>query len=360
MSLPAACPGSLVEIEFRRPQFELSVKFEWDEQVLVLFGPSGSGKSTLLECLLGLHPSAHSRFRLDGRWLEDHDAGTRLRVEDRALGWVPQTPTLFPHLDVAENLAFGRRRAGVSAESALARAIDVLEIGHLLGRRVDELSGGERSRVALGRALASGPRALLLDEPLAALDVALRARVLPYLLRIRDEMDLPIVYITHDADEAMLIGERVTVLDRGRLVESGRPREVLWSRAVLPLAEALGIENVLEVRGLVSEDEGRVATAAGMELVVPWPVEEGVPLSLGCPAHEILLALEEPLGISARNILPATVVRCDEDQEHTLVHLDAGEPLVAKLTPGAVRRLDLAPGREVYAIIKAHALRRIR
>ncbi|MDG2335770.1 MAG: molybdenum ABC transporter ATP-binding protein [Myxococcota bacterium] len=352
--------ASSLEIEFARPGFELSVRLEWDERVLVLFGPSGSGKSTLLECLLGLHPSASTRIRLDDRWLDDPERGLRTRIEERGLGWVPQAPTLFPHLDVAGNLAFGRRRAGAAADVSMQRAIEVLELGSLLERSVDELSGGERSRVALGRALASGPKALLLDEPLAALDLALRARVLPYLMRVRDELDLPLVYITHDSDEAMLIGDRVAVLDQGKLVEAGQPREVLWSRAVLPLSEALGMENLLEVRGSAPGDEPRVSTASGLELIVPWPVAGGERVSIGCPAHEILIALEEPRGISARNILPARILRVDEAEGDVLVHLDAGEPLVAKLTPGALHRLGLSPGTQVYAIIKAQALRRVR
>ena len=350
---------SRVQINFERRGFSLRVDLEWSERVLVLFGPSGSGKSTLLECLLGLHPSADARVQLHGRWLDDSERGTHLRVEDRALGWVPQAPTLFPHLSVEGNLAFGLQRAGPRPQEALDRAIEVLEIGHLLGRRVDELSGGERSRVALGRALASGPQALLLDEPLAALDIALRARVLPYLLRIRDEMDLPILYITHDADEAMLIGERVAVVDAGRIVSSGPPREVLWSRAVLPLAETLGIENVLKVEASDTAIENKVMSTGGLALIVPWPLAAGTQLSIGVPAHEIMLATEEPTGISARNVVPARVVRCDPGDAQVLVHLDAGEPLVAKVTPGAARRLELVPGRAVYAIIKAHALRRI-
>jgi len=356
MSFPARSPGSRVDLELDRLGFNLSLSLEWNERVLVLFGPSGSGKSTFFECLLGLHPSARARVRLDGEWIEDHQGGGRIRVEQRGLGWVPQSATLFPHLDVAGNLGFGLHRAGAEAASGLARAIEVLEIGHLLGRRVDELSGGERSRVALGRALASGPRCLLLDEPLAALDVNLRARVLPYLLRVRDEMNLPILYITHDADEAVLIGERVAVLDQGRLVASGPPREVLWSRAVLPLAESLGMENVLEV---VAQDDGTTHTPAGLTLAVPWPVQAQTRLTIGLPAHDILLALREPEGISARNVLEARVIRCDEESEHTLVHLDAGERLVAKLTPEAAQRLRLEPGLPVFAIIKAQALRRI-
>lgn len=355
--------GSLIDIRLERRGFSLSVEIAWQEDVLVLFGPSGSGKSTLLECVLGLHPDCRARIRLGDEWLDDSERGLRTPVEQRALGWVPQAPTLFPHLDVAANLAFGRARANDAGDAALTRAIEVLELGHLLERRVGELSGGERSRVALGRALASGPRALLLDEPLAALDLPLRARVLPHLLRVRDEIGLPIIYITHDPDEALVVGGRVAVLDQGRLVASGPAREVLWSRAVLPLSEALGIENVLDARALESmdgSDESRVETAGGLQLVVPWRLEPGTSLSLGLPAEDVLIALDEPGELSARNVLRGRVLGCEERDDAVLALVDVGEPIVAKLTHAAVARLALVPGRDVYLVIKAHSLRRVR
>ncbi|MDH3521292.1 MAG: ATP-binding cassette domain-containing protein, partial [Myxococcales bacterium] len=224
-----------------RGDFALDVDVGWDARVVVVFGPSGSGKSTLFEVVLGLHAAHRPTVRLGGVWLDDPARGLRTPIESRALGWVPQDPTLFPHLSVERNLRFGLGRAAGRGESMLARAVEVLEIEALRGRCVDALSGGERQRVAIARALASGPRALLMDEPLASLDVPLRARVLPYLLRVRDALDLPILYITHDPDEALLVGEVVVVLDGGRVVATGDPAEVLWSRAVLPLSESLGL-----------------------------------------------------------------------------------------------------------------------
>ena len=358
--MSTASEPSLIEVAYERDRFALDVKIEWSDRVLVLFGPSGSGKSTILECVLGLHPRAKTCVRLAGEWLED--GGQRQPVEGRLLGWVPQSPTLFPHLDVAGNLGFGVARAGAAGPSALAQAIEVLEIGHLLERRVGDLSGGEQSRVALGRALASGARALLLDEPLAALDWPLRARILPYLVRIRDELGLPLLYITHDPDEAMLLGGCVAVLDRGRVVATGPAREVLWSRAALPISEALGIENVLDVRSASpreGERGGVVTTRGGLELFVPFDPSEATVSSVGLRAEDVLLALEEPGAISARNVLRGTVVRCEALAGETLVHLDVGEPLVARLTPGAVARLALERGKPVYAIVKAHALRRL-
>lgn len=356
-------PQSLLHVELERPGFRLSLELDWDDRVLVLFGPSGSGKTSLLECVLGLHPKARNRVRLAGCWLQDDASGLRVPNHARQLGWVPQGGMLFPHLDVAGNLRFGQRRAGAVGAAVLARAIEVLEIGSLLQRRVDELSGGERSRVALARAIASGPRALLLDEPLASLDLPLRARVLPYLLRVRDELQLPMLYITHDPDEAMLLGERVAVLEAGRLVVDGPPREVLWSRAVLRLSEALGLENVLEARTLECEDGasgGEVESATGLRLAIPWRLPPDTPVCLGIRAEDLMLALHEPQDISARNVLPARVVRCEPLDTDYLVHLDAGERWVAKLTAAAVEKLALREGTPVFVIIKAHALRRLR
>ena len=351
-----------LEISLARAGFTLDVDLAWDERVAVIFGPSGSGKSTLFEAVLGLHGRAARQVCLGDVWLDDDAQGHHLPTERRGLGWVPQDALLFPHLDVAGNLRAGLPRAGEAGETHLARAIEVLEIGDLLTRRPDALSGGERQRVAIARALASGPRALLLDEPLASLDLPLRARVLPYLLRVRDALELPILSITHDPDEALLLGEVVIVLDAGRVVASGPPAEVLWSRAVLPLSEALGIENVLEARVVSSDAERvRVETRGGvaLDLAAPLPVHEGEVLRLGLRAQDILIATDPPGRISARNVLRARVTHCEIAEGSAHVHLDAGDELVAKVTPAAVDSLELTPGAQVHLLIKAQALRRL-
>jgi molybdate transport system ATP-binding protein len=340
--------------------FTLDVDVAWDARVAVCFGPSGSGKSTLLDAVLGLAPRAAARVRLAGEWLEDCEAGTRVAVERRRLGWVPQDPTLLPHLSVSGNLQLGMRRAGAEGPADLARAVEVLEIGALLDRKVDALSGGERQRVALARALASGPRALLLDEPLSSLDLPLRARVLPYLLRVRDELRLPMIYITHDPDEALLIGEWVVVLDAGKVVAEGTPRDALWSRPALPLSESLGLENVIDARVIeVRDGAATVQSADGLRLVIPSPVALGSAVRLGVRAQDLLLSADEPGRISARNVFLATVSAVEFENGDVHVHLDAGERLVAKVTRGAVEALDLRPGARTYVLIKATALRRL-
>ncbi|HEY8152710.1 MAG TPA: ATP-binding cassette domain-containing protein [Myxococcota bacterium] len=350
-----------IRVAISRGAFSLDVNLSWDARVAVIFGPSGSGKSTLLEAVLGLLPAGAARIRVGGSWLDDAERGLRLRPEARRLGWVPQHALLFPHLGVEGNLRFAAGRgADLSGDGTLARAIEALEIGDLLGRRAHELSGGERQRVAIARALASRPRALLLDEPLASLDLPLRARVLRHLLRMRDELEIPILWITHDPDEAQVAGEIAVVIERGRLVATGPPREVLWSRAVLPLSEALGLENSIDARVVsTSALECSVETPRGLRLVLPVALPIGERVCLSLRAHDVLLSADPPGRVSARNVLAARVDKIELAQGDASVTLDAGERLVARLTAGAVERLGLRPGSQVHALIKAQALRRI-
>jgi len=311
--------------------------------------------------VLGLAPKARAQIKLGGAWLDGPERGERLRPEQRRLGWVPQDARLFPHLSVEQNVRFASARGGAPATSAaFTRAIEALEIGDLLGRRAHQLSGGERQRVAIARALASGPRALLLDEPLASLDLPLRARVLRHLLRVRDEFEIPILWITHDPDEAQVAGEIVIVIENGRVVATGPPREVLWSRAVLPLSEALGLENVIDARVVSTGDhECSVESARGLRLVLPVALPIGERVCLTLRAHDVLLSADPPGRVSARNVLSARVERIEIAEGDAMVTLAAGEPLVAKLTAGAVERLALRAGGQVYALIKAQSLRRI-
>ena len=354
-----------VRVRLARGGFTLDVDLSWDERVVVFFGPSGSGKTTLFEVLLGMHRGARPRVRLGGIPLDDPERRRHVPEWRRGLGWVPQEPTLFPHLTVLGNLRFGAGRAGARSAGLLERAIDVLEISELLERGVDSLSGGERQRVAIARAIASGPRALLMDEPLASLDVGLRVRALRYLRRLRGELELPILHITHDPDEAVLLGERVVVLDAGREVASGSPREVLWSRAVLPLAEALGVENVLDAAVVATTgSESTLQTVRGLKLTIPFGLELDTQICVGLRAEEVLLAADPPGRVSARTVLAATVSSCELRDADAFVHLEVGEGaaperLVAKITRAAAESLGLRPGASVHAVIKAQAIRRV-
>ena len=218
----------MIALDFRLDQggFTLDIRGQLSGRVTVLFGPSGAGKTTILEAVAGLRPPSRGSIALNGRRVYDVANGIDLPAHERHVGYVPQDVLLFPHLNVRRNLLYGQRSGG---RLDLRTVTAMLEIEPLLERGTGGLSGGEKQRVALGRALMSAPEILLLDEPLAAVDVELRRRILPYLERIRDEVKVPMIYVTHDRDEAVRFADHVLLLDRGAVIRSGPPREVLLS-----------------------------------------------------------------------------------------------------------------------------------
>lgn len=207
--------------------FELRVDAVLEGRVTAIFGASGAGKTSLLEVIAGLRRQQEGTVRIDDRVLADANAGIFLPPERREIGYVPQDGALFPHLPVRKNLLYGvRARGGETRELTVEHVTEVLEIGALLDRAVATLSGGEKQRVALGRALLTAPRLLLLDEPLAGLDAPLRERLMPYLARIRDEFKRPMIYISHSPDEVVGLCDDVVVLERGQIVKRGTPSEL--------------------------------------------------------------------------------------------------------------------------------------
>lgn len=212
--------------------FTLALDVEIARDVTALFGPSGAGKTTVLDLIAGLRRSPSAYIELDGRVLTDTSAGREVPARDRHIGYVPQDGALFPHLSVRGNLQYGHRGGGQNGVSS-DRVTEVLDIGHLLDRRIGGLSGGERQRVALARALLSSPKLLLLDEPLASLDEDLRTRVLSYLKRVRDELKVPMLYVSHSRSEVVELCEEVLVLERGVLKGQGEPRRLLTREPAL-------------------------------------------------------------------------------------------------------------------------------
>jgi molybdate transport system ATP-binding protein len=353
-----------LRVQLPLADFALDVTLESSARRLGLFGPSGAGKTSLLEAVAGWRRRASGRIEIDGRVLLDTARGIDLPPEARGLGYVPQDALLFPHRSVRANLAAGLARArerGGDAEALLARVIEVLELGALLERTPAMLSGGERQRVALGRALASGPDALLLDEPLASLDLALRRRILPYLVRVGEEFDLPMLCVSHAPTELAVLCAEVALLERGQIAASGSPADVF---AAIWRAERLdgAPENVL--RGTVSAsvlDVARVALTPEIALDVSAPgVSAGARVVLALPADEILVATVRPTGLSARNVLAASVVEVHADRPGVVLRARLepdGPSLDVLLTRASTEALGLAPGGAIFLVLKSNSVR---
>jgi molybdate transport system ATP-binding protein len=348
-----------VRFRHRLGAFELDAAFEFGANpgVTALFGPSGAGKSTVINAVAGLTQPTFGRIVLGNETLLDTDRGIAVPARLRRIGVVFQDTRLFPHLSVRANLLYGWQRTRDRVDpSGIDAVIALLALEPLLARRPRTLSGGEKSRVALGRALLMNPRALLLDEPLAALDAALKAEILPYLERLARETRIPMLYVSHSLDEVARLADRMVVIDKGRVVAEGSVFEVtqrldlIAGRALLPGA-------VLEAR-IAGHDEAHGLTElafAGEVLVVPRiakPLGENVRIRIDAP--DVMLALSRPEGISANNILPATIAAIEEAGAHADVQLALGDArLTARITRRSLERLALKPGLAVFAVIKS-------
>ncbi|WP_426959718.1 molybdenum ABC transporter ATP-binding protein [Muricoccus radiodurans] len=331
--------------------------------VTALFGPSGCGKSTTLAAIAGLLRPDSGRIVLEGDVLLDTARGVALPPERRRLGVVFQDARLFPHLSVAGNLRYGARRAPRDATgSSEEEVVALLGIGHLLSRRPRDLSGGERQRVALGRALLARPRLLLMDEPLASLDAARRAEVLPFLARLRDAARVPILYVTHALEEVDALADTLVLMEAGRVLAAG-PVDGIAARPDLPLA-ARRDGGVLLPCTVAAHDAAlgltRLAFPGGA-LEVPLRGEpRGAAIRVRVRARDVSVATRRPEELSARNILSATVTRAAEVPglpHEALVVLAVGPTtFLARVTRESLNRLGLEPGRSVWAIVKGAAL----
>jgi molybdate transport system ATP-binding protein len=348
-------------VELPLARFHLRVDLRLGAGVTALMGSSGSGKTSLLEVLAGLRPGARGRIALAGAtWLDSH-AGVNVPSEGRHVGYVPQDAGLFPHLTVRGNVLFGVRPDDAAAETA----IDTLEIRPLLSRHPVSLSGGEMQRVALARALATRPRLLLLDEPLASLDAALRGRVLPYLMRIRDEWRVPCLYVTHNVGEALAIAEHLVLLRDGAVESEGRPAELLSAPGVVREAEG-GLENLIVGRVVAHDGAGGVTTVeltSGIRVSIPLVSERAVGsrLTLTIRAEEILVSIEPIRGLSARNICAARVTSLERTGVDVTLRCSLGQApdanWLARLTPAAVEALRIEAGSAVWLAVKSHSIR---
>jgi molybdate transport system ATP-binding protein len=355
-----------VEVRHRRGEFELSATFEGGAGVTALFGPSGSGKTTLLDLIAGLERPASGRIVIDGETLVDTFTGAWVPSHRRRVGYVFQDSRLFPHLSVRRNLGYGERFAGRRGEAPQqGRIVDLLGLGALLDRQPGTLSGGERQRVAIGRALLASPRLLLLDEPMASVDVARRAEILPYLARVREEAGVPIVYVSHTLAEVARLADTVVLLEAGHVTAVG-PVADLLSRLDLGDASQGAEAGAVLTATVPSEVPGTSSSITVLqhpagEFRVPWSGQRpGSTVRLHVLARDVAIATGELGNLSIRNRLAATIVEISEI--HGGVHelrLDAGgEALLARVTAETVAEMGLKPGLQVTALIKSVALER--
>ena len=343
------------------PRFRLQVAANLTADTVAVLGPSGSGKTSLLEAIAGLRPKATGRISIRGEVIMDTAAGVFLPPERRRIGYVPQDSCLFPHLDVAGNVRFGMR-AGEGAGTLFDEAVAILEIAPLLARFPSAISGGERQRVALARAIATEPRLLLLDEPLAAVDPALKGKILPYLLRVRDRLQIPFLYVTHNAGEARAVAREAIVLREGALTFAGAPDEALRSTSLVdPEAR---FDNILSgTFGVARGVREPTALRVGQSLFAV-PADESARPGAGAVfsvAPEDVLVSTRPLeGISARNVHPGRVISCETSGATAWPRIAAaGIEWTARLTRASAEELGLKAGLDVWIAVKSHAFRRL-
>jgi molybdate transport system ATP-binding protein len=347
----------------RRRGFTLEAAFAvHGPGVVAVFGRSGSGKSTLLNLIAGLERPDAGHVRLGRDTLTDTAAGIDLAVERRRIGYVFQEPRLFPHLSVAGNLRYGEARArGAPPIARFADVVELLGLAPLLGRQPHRLSGGERQRVALGRALLSQPRLLLLDEPLAALDLARREEVLPYLEALRDHLAIPMVYVSHQFEEVLRLATYLVVMDQGRVATHGTVAEVALQSRFQALAGPELTGAVLE--GTVTAVHAASGSAdlrvgAGTLRVSLRGAAPGERVRLQVLAREVILATHDVQGLSVRNALPGTIAAITADEDGALVRVDiGGAAVLASITTEALQALDLKAGDPAWALFKALATR---
>lgn len=352
-----------VSLRCERGNFQLAADFEAPSSAVVaLFGPSGCGKTTIVNLVAGLLEPDAGRIELDGEVLRDVAAGITIPAERRHIGCVFQDARLFPHLDVRDNLEYGlKRRRGAAGPIHFDDVVSLLALDSLLTRRPRTLSGGERQRVALARALLSQPRLLLLDEPLASLDAARREEVLPYLERLRDHWNIPMLYVSHQFEEVLRLATDVVVLEAGRVTASGPLAEVALDPALARVAGDAAVGAVIDSRvSAVDASTGLSRVPAGDgELRIAAGLASGDSVRLHLLARDIIIATRPPEGLSVRNVIAGRVSQITaESSQSDLVRIDIGGAiLLARVTHAATRELALAPDKSVWALIKTVSMR---
>jgi len=345
----------------RLGSFTLDAAFTADKGVTALFGRSGSGKTSVMRIIAGLTKPDEGRIELNGAVLADRQKRIFTPAHKRRFGYVFQEARLFPHLSVEQNLHYGRWFSGAGADAAtFSRVIEMLGIGALLQRRPEKLSGGEKQRVAIGRALLSSPRLLLMDEPLAALDEARKAEIIPYLERLRDETTIPILYVSHSVSEVSRLADQVVVMKDGRIDAAGPASDILSQPAFSTYLERREAGSILSGTVEAFDAAHRLATVRLGETALQVPAQNAEPgraVRVHIPARDVMLATVRPEGLSALNILEGHVTGIALADGMALVQVACSGTLIqSRLTSLSIERLSLEAGSPVFAIVKSAAL----
>jgi molybdate transport system ATP-binding protein len=346
------------------PAFLLDVAFESAAGVTIVFGESGSGKTTLLRSVAGLSRPDEGRIVVGDRLFFDASTGVDLEPARRATGFVFQHLALFPHLTAAQNIAYGLSHFSNGERSARTAAIaESFRIAHLLDRRPGEVSGGERQRVGLARALVTNPSILLLDEPLSALDFHTQSRIIADLREWNEVHHIPILYVTHSQREVFALGERVLALQNGTIVADGTPEQVINAPAQESLAQLAGFENLLDAVVADRRPDAGVMVLrlerTAVDLETPLlDAAAGRPVRVAIRAGDILIATERPHGLSARNVIPGRVFAVSRQGATVRADVHVGAvPVEVHLTPTSKDALDIRPGRDIWLVIKTYSCR---
>jgi len=357
-----------VDVRLRRPGQEHRYAFRTEAPITGVFGPSGAGKTTLLDLVAGLVRPTEGTITFRGEPLFDRGAGVDVPAHRRAIGMVFQDDRLFPHLTVQGNLRFGAGRAAIPDGAGLdeRELVDLLNLGGLLRRRVRHLSGGERRRVTLGRALLSAPRLLLLDEPLTSLDGEHRREILGLIARIRDRLEIPMLYVTHDLTELLRLTDHLLIVRDGHGVGHGTLRELVRRTEAWQAVRELGPLNVTALTVHSHDEEAGLTTFVLGDRTAPPPPRllgpltdrpAGERLHASIRPEDVALSLEPVTGISIRNQLPGRVRTVTAHPDRALAEIDAGVPILVEISHRTVREMGLAPGRAVWCLIKSNAVR---
>ena len=344
------------------PGFSLEVDTSFSTGITAVFGPSGSGKTTILNCIAGLSTPDKGEVRLHARPLFSSSEKVNLRPEQRHVGYMFQESLLFPHYRVRENILYGFKLTPPERRKIeLEQLVELLELAPLMERRPSNLSTGERQRVALARALATSPELLLMDEPLSSLDVALRGRILRYLKDIHRELAIPMIYVSHSISEVLAIADSALVISHGRQLAFDEPRKVLLEPYVHSLVETGSLENLLDAE-IVEHRSGNSLTGAKVGDALLWipgvspHIETGATVSIAIRAGDIIVAVDRPERISARNILKGRIEGIHRVEGDVLLYADVGTPLLVEITLEALDALELHEGQEVYLVIKSSSI----